>query len=139
MTMTTRTESLPRPVDELAALAEHYDTHDTAAEMERGEWVDPRPMKTTSLRLPAEVVEALKALAQARGVRYTAFLREVLEHAVSAPGAPDHDELAGIQERLAEVEHRIDIASPRIRVAVGPNLRHRGLTRRTMAGRRRVG
>jgi hypothetical protein len=70
-------------LDDLAA---YYDTHDTAAEMEYGRWVDPRPMKTTSLRLPANVVEALKARAHRRGMRYTALLREIVERAVRSEG-----------------------------------------------------
>jgi hypothetical protein len=65
MTMTNKHENLPRPAEELEELAAYYGSHDTADEMEDGVLVDPRPMQTTSLRLPADVVEALKSLAQA--------------------------------------------------------------------------
>ena len=41
MTMTKQPEQLPRPEAELERLAEYYDTHDTSAEMEHGDWVDP--------------------------------------------------------------------------------------------------
>jgi predicted DNA-binding protein len=88
-------------LDDLAA---YYDTHDTAAEMEPGQWVDPRPMKTTSLRLPADVVEALKARAQRRGMRYTALLREIVERAVRGEPAAEGEELAQINQRLARIE-----------------------------------
>lgn len=103
-TMTKRSESLPRPVDELEALAAYYETHDTTAEMEDAEWVDPRPMKTTSLRLPAEVVEALKTLAHGRGVRYTALLRQIIEEALETVKPAESAELAQINERLARIE-----------------------------------
>jgi uncharacterized protein (DUF4415 family) len=77
MTMKTKkAEDLPRQPEELEELAAYYDTHDTSAEMEGGPWIDPRPMKTTSLRLPADVVDALKALARERSMRYTALARD---------------------------------------------------------------
>lgn len=102
--MTDLPKSLPRPIEDLEALAAYYDTNDTSSEMEHGEWVDPRPMQTTSLRLPVDTVVALKALAQARGVRYTALLREVLEDAVKSAGAADGSKLDQINKRLAKIE-----------------------------------
>ncbi|WP_190824808.1 CopG family antitoxin [Saccharopolyspora pogona] len=105
MTTTKKTQQdLPRPAEELDELAAYYDTHDTSAEMDHGQWVEPRPMKTTSLRLPADVVEALKKLAQARGIRYTALLREILEQAVYGSHSVPRDELAQINERLTRIE-----------------------------------
>jgi predicted DNA-binding protein len=97
-------EAMPRPAGELDELAAYYDAHDTAAEMEHGRWVDPRPMTTTSLRLPAEVVEALKARARRRGVRYTALLREIVERAVRGEQAEEGGDLAQINRRLARIE-----------------------------------
>ena len=67
--MTDPDERLPRPAAELEALANYYDTRDTGAEMEEGEWVDPQPMTTTSLRLPADVIDQLKRQAQAKHAR----------------------------------------------------------------------
>ena len=107
MTMRKHNASLPRPVEELEALAAYYDTHSTAAEMEDGEWVDPRPMKTTSLRLPSDVVDALKTLAQARGLRYTAFVRDIIEEAVNSTQTIGHDELAAIHESLVKIEKAV--------------------------------
>ena len=46
MTMTKQPERLPRPAAELERLAEYYDTHDTSAEMESGDWAEPQPMAT---------------------------------------------------------------------------------------------
>jgi predicted DNA binding CopG/RHH family protein len=103
----TPTETLPRPAGELNDLASYYDTHDTSAEMEHGEWVDLRPMKTTSLRLPADVVEALKARAHQRGIRYTALLREIIESAVHNIQTATNKDLAEINDRLARIEAAI--------------------------------
>jgi predicted DNA-binding protein len=113
--MTTKREgSLPRPAEELEALAAYYDTHDTSPDMEQGEWVDPRPMKTTSLRLPADVVEALKTLAQTRGMRYTALVREIIEHALNGVRLAESDEFAQINERLARIEAAVVGQQPHV-------------------------
>ncbi len=108
------TETLPRPAEELDQLAAYYDAHDTSADMEHGQWVDPRPMKTTSLRLPADVVEALKRRAHGRGMRYTALVREIIEHAMRSERAKDDDELAQINERLARIEAVLTERSARV-------------------------
>lgn len=97
--MAKKQEKLPRPAAELEELADYYDTNDTSAEMDTGQWVDPRPMVTTSLRLPDTVVAALKAEAQQDGVRYTALVRRVLESHL------DHHEDA---VRLSGLEQRMD-------------------------------
>ncbi|MCS7482285.1 BrnA antitoxin family protein [Umezawaea endophytica] len=117
MTMTEQNEHLPRPVEELEALAAYYDTHDTSSEMEQGEWVDPRPMRTTSLRLPSDVVDALKTLAQGRGLRYTAFVREIIEEAVNGTRAAEYDELAMINQRLTRIEEAVAEHSAPVRRA----------------------
>lgn len=84
MTMTKHPEQLPRPTAELEELAGYYGSHDTSGEMERGEWIEPQPMATTSLRLPADVIDQLKRQARARHVRYTRYLRSILDRAPSA-------------------------------------------------------
>ena len=68
--MTKHSEQLPRPAAELERLAEYYDTHDTSTDMDNGDWVEPQPMATTSLRLPADVIDQLKQQARTRHVRY---------------------------------------------------------------------
>ncbi|WP_190818682.1 hypothetical protein [Saccharopolyspora pogona] len=106
VTMQTKkkTEDLPRPTEELEELAAYYDEHDTSAEMEHGQWVDPPPMKTTSLRLPTDVVEGLKTLAQGRGIRYTTLLREIVEQAVRGTHPVKGEDLTQTNERLARIE-----------------------------------
>jgi hypothetical protein len=98
-------EQLPRPAATLEQLAEHYGSHDTSAEMEEGEWIEPQPMATTSLRLPSEVIAQLKRQALARQVRYTSYVRSILERAASGGESPL--ELAEINERLERIERAV--------------------------------
>jgi hypothetical protein len=104
MTMEKQTERLPRPAEELEHLAGYYGSHDTSAEMEHGEWVEPQPMATTSLRLPTEVISQLKQQAKARHLRYTSYVRSILERAAVTGTQP---ELADITERLERIERAI--------------------------------
>jgi bacterioferritin (cytochrome b1) len=91
-------QKLPRPAEELEALADYYDEHDTADEMETGKWVEP--MVTTSLRLPREVFEQLKENARREGKRHTAYIRDILERQV-------HDS-AGDAGDLQQINHKLD-------------------------------
>jgi CopG antitoxin of type II toxin-antitoxin system len=104
MTMAKDSEQLPRPAAELEELAEYYDTYDTSGEMEHGEWVEPQPMATTSLRLPAAVIDQLKRQARARHVRYTSYVRSILER-TARTGVPP--EIADITERLERIERAV--------------------------------
>jgi hypothetical protein len=72
--------------------------------MEHGEWVEPQPMATTSLRLPIEVIDQLKRQASVRHLRYTSYVRSILEHAARAGRSP---ELADITERLERIERAV--------------------------------
>ena len=109
MTMTKHPEQLPRPAEELERLAEYYDTHDTSTEMDNGDWVEPQPMATTSLRLPADVIDQLKQQARTRHVRYTAYVRSILERAARGGSPP---ELAEITERLDRIERALSGGPP---------------------------
>jgi hypothetical protein len=102
--MTEHDEQLPRPAAELERLAAYYDSHDTSAGMEHGTWVEPQPMATTSLRLPADVISQLKRQAQARHIRYTTYVRSILEHAANGTLPP---EMADITERLERIERAV--------------------------------
>src|SRR4051794_36907334 len=101
--MTEKKEMFPLPEAELEALAEHYATHDTGAEMSDGEWVDP-PMVTTSLRLPKPLVDALKAEAGQRHIRHTALMRRVL----AAHVAGEAVEQSEILDRLERIERLLN-------------------------------
>jgi CopG antitoxin of type II toxin-antitoxin system len=61
-------------------------------------------MATTSLRLPADVISQLKRQAQARHIRYTTYVRSILEHAASGTRPP---EIADITERLERIERAV--------------------------------
>jgi len=104
MTMSKHTEQLPRPASELEQLADYYGSHDTSAEMERGEWVEPQPMVTTSLRLPAGVIDQLKRQARVRHVRYTSYVRSILERAARGEPPP---EMAEVTEQLDRIERAV--------------------------------
>lgn len=104
MTMTKHSEQLPRPAAELEELAGYYGSHDTSGEMEHGEWIEPQPMATTSLRLPADVIDQLKRQARARHVRYTSYVRSILERAARGDALP---EIADITERLERIERAV--------------------------------
>jgi hypothetical protein len=110
MTMTKHSEQLPRPAAELERLAEYYDTHDTSTEMDSGDWVEPQPMATTSLRLPADVIDQLKQQAQTSHVRYTTYVRAILERAARGGSPP---EWAEITERLDRIERALSGGLPR--------------------------
>lgn len=51
-----------------------------------------------------DVGDALKALAQARGMRCTALVREIIEHAVNGVRLAESEEFARIDERLTRIE-----------------------------------
>jgi hypothetical protein len=97
-------EPLPRPAAELEQLAGYYDTHDTSAEMEVGDWVEPQPMATTSLRLPVDVIEELKRQARARHLRYTSYVRSILEQAARGETPSP---IADITARLERIERAV--------------------------------
>src|ERR1035438_9715534 len=96
MTMTDHPEQLPEPAAALERLAGYYGTHGTSGEMEHGEWVEPQPMATTSLRLPAEVISERRRVRlrpQPDALRRLPHVRPRLrrrEQPVAQPGDPVH-------------------------------------------------
>jgi CopG antitoxin of type II toxin-antitoxin system len=72
--------------------------------MEPGRWVEPQPMATISLRLPVEVIAELKQQARARHLRYTSYVRSILERAARGSTPP---EIADITERLERIERAV--------------------------------
>jgi hypothetical protein len=109
MTMTKNSEQLPRPAAELERLAEYYGTHDTSTEMDNGDWVEPQPMAMTSLRLPADVIDELKQQARTRHLRYTTYVRAILERAARGGSPPEWVE---ITERLDRIERALSAGLP---------------------------
>ena len=77
--------------------------------MDNGNWVEPQPMATTSLRLPADVIDQLKQQARTRHVRYTTYVRSILERAARGGSPP---ELAEITERLDRIERALSGGHP---------------------------
>jgi hypothetical protein len=72
--------------------------------MDNGDWAEPQPMAITSLRLPADVIDQLKQQARTRHMRYTTYVRSILEHAARGGSPP---ELAEITERLDRIERAL--------------------------------
>ncbi|MFI0469103.1 hypothetical protein ACH347_33940 [Saccharopolyspora sp. 5N102] len=74
----------------LDELAQYYDTHDMSAKMESGHWetepAPPDPMITTSLRLPKSLLDQVRARAAEEDMKTTAWIRVLIEAALSDPG-----------------------------------------------------
>jgi len=71
--------------EELERIAQDYQTSDASAELDQADYDDTsvaEPMVTTSLRLPKPVMDAVRAAADARGMRPTALMREWVEQQV---------------------------------------------------------
>jgi hypothetical protein len=63
-------------------------------------------MATASLRLPADVISQLKRQAQAQHVRYTTYVRSILERAANGILPPDISDIAGRLERIEQAVTR---------------------------------
>jgi len=81
--------------DNPGGMAEYYDTHDISADMEAGEWSrheGKRPetaMSGFNTRLPTAVLNDARAIARARSMATGAWIREVIEAAVTQQKAGD--------------------------------------------------
>ena len=89
-------------------LAKYYSTHSTAEAMTTGEWVNEPaadPMVTTSLRLPVELMQAVRAMAAREGLKPTALMRRWVEDAISGRGGsePAKDDLQGLSAKVDQV------------------------------------
>jgi hypothetical protein len=87
----TMTDSRENP----AAAAEHYDTQDVSDEMEAGTWErhegrhPAEAMSGFNTRLPTTVLNEARMIARTRGMTTGAWIREVIEAAVSKQKAGD--------------------------------------------------
>jgi predicted DNA binding CopG/RHH family protein len=75
-----KTSKIPK-TDSIEELARFWDTHDlTDFEDELEEVREPvferGPEETVSIQLPAEEIEAVKNIAEAKGIKHTALIRE---------------------------------------------------------------
>lgn len=81
--------------DRLTEAAEYYETHDISQEMEAGTWErhegkqPATAMSGFNTRLPTAVLNDARAIAQGRGMTTGAWIREVIEAAVSKQNAGD--------------------------------------------------
>lgn len=96
--------------NKLDALRDYYDTHCTADEMEDGTWetdVYPNPMVSTSLRLPKDVLDWVRAQAATEGIGHTALIRRWIEQRRALE-----------QADAARVDQRLDVLAEAV-LAVG--------------------
>jgi hypothetical protein len=80
--------------DDPAAAIEYYETQDVSGEMEAEAWErhegrSAEAMSGFNTRLPTTVLNDARAIARARGVTTGAWIREVIETAVSRHKAGD--------------------------------------------------
>ncbi len=87
----TMTNDRKRP----AEAAEYYETHDISQDMEAATWErhegkqPATAMSGFNTRLPTEVLNDARAIARSRGMTTGAWIREVIEAAVSRQKAGD--------------------------------------------------
>jgi hypothetical protein len=75
--------------DEIDQAAAYYDTHDMSHLMERGELdtkVTAEVTEVVSVRLPGTVMDAIRSVAKAQGVRPSNLMREWLEERLTSEG-----------------------------------------------------
>jgi hypothetical protein len=93
-------------------LAAYYDATDTADEMTDASWDESAaedPMITTSLRLPKSVLDQVRALAAAEGVKPTALIRRWIELRTAAGSLPATTrDLRPILEILGRLQTAVD-------------------------------
>jgi len=69
-------------MNRIEELRDYYDSHDTSAEMEQGQWetdVVDDPMITTSLRLPKSLLDWVRDQAGAEHAKPSAWIRALIE------------------------------------------------------------
>ncbi len=79
-------ELYPPDTDDLEELANWFDTHDTTelADLEEVRERPARPMVQVTLRLPADLVDRYRRLAQRTHIPYTTLIRSVLLRALES-------------------------------------------------------
>lgn len=89
----------------LDELAEHAQTHDFSAEMEHAVWetdTEADPMVTTSLRLPASLLNWVREQAASQHVRPSALIRRWVEQHREDDGEGGVEDVAARLERLEQ-------------------------------------
>lgn len=88
-------------LSDIDEIAEYYETHDTAEEMEGGRLVPPLsdPMVVTSVRLPKGTLDQVRNEARHRGIGPTQLIRQWIEAALLRD-VGDHRETVAVSELL---------------------------------------
>ncbi|WP_139317308.1 MULTISPECIES: hypothetical protein [unclassified Pseudonocardia] len=87
-------------------LRDHYDSHSTADQMEGGHWeadTYPNPMVGTSLRLPKDLLDWIRARAQTEGVTPALLMRRWIEQRRAA----EQDAADRVEQRIQTLEEAV--------------------------------
>lgn len=98
---------------EMDEIAEYYETHDTASEMEGGRVVQPLsdPMIVTSVRLPKSTLDQIRNEAGHRGIGPTQLIRQWIEAALLRD-VGDHRETVAVSELLEFLHQQRQTSGP---------------------------
>lgn len=86
-------------------LREYYDTHDTSEELEEATYDDTiaeSPMVGITVRFPKSALDRVRAIADARGVKVTALIRDLVERAIADEQTDMVVSVADVQRLIAE-------------------------------------
>lgn len=78
--------------DKLKALRDYYDNTDLSESIEQAvldETVTENPMIGITVRFPKAALDRVRALADERGVKVTALIRDFVERAIAEEAAPN--------------------------------------------------
>jgi hypothetical protein len=93
--------------EELEEVVGYVDSHDMLSEIEAAERYDEPPaedpMITTSLRLPRSVMQEVRAVAEAEGMKPTAQMRRWIEERLRAPAPSRGVPLSAVEQMLHAV------------------------------------
>lgn len=107
---------MAHPQTRLDALAEQYSDADVSDSLERATYDDSvttEPKETISIRLPASVLSKVRAVADARGTRTTALMREWVEECLARELAGEPPVTVAASELLAFIAEHGRVQPPR--------------------------
>lgn len=86
-------------------LREYYDTHDTSEDLEGAAYDDTivkAPMVGITVRFPKPALDRVRAIANARNVKVTALIRDLVEQAIADEQADMVISVADVRRLIAE-------------------------------------
>ncbi|WP_328606142.1 hypothetical protein OG943_40235 [Amycolatopsis sp. NBC_00345] len=105
-------------------MAQYAESHDFADEMAAGQWetdVVEDPMISTSIRLPKSVMDQVRRAAELDKVKPTAWIRRLVESALTQQPAADAATSSSLEERVSGIEEVLIASIEKLSIA-GPLL-----------------